>query len=83
MSKIEKVIDYCKDCKFRSENYKTNEPDFCEIGYTQNPKTLEATFNIAKNKGIFSVCPSNPWRLKALVRLGLCDLVNPFENVGI
>ena len=69
----EKTSDYCKDCKHRKENSSTNDKDFCEIGFTQNPRTLNATFNVAKNDGIWSVCPSNPWRLKAMMRLGYSD----------
>lgn len=83
MTKVEKVVDYCKDCKFKNENFGINEPEFCLLGYTQNPKTLTATFNVAKNNGVFSICPTNPWRTKALIRLGLCDPTNPFENTGI
>ena len=73
MAEIEKVSDYCKNCKFRVEKSEFNDKGFCEIGYTQNPRTLNKTLNVAKNDGIWSICNFNPWRLKALIRLGFSD----------
>lgn len=85
---IERESDYCKNCKQRAtigegrkkEKIDLNVPGFCGLGYTQNPKTETTTFNIAKNQGIYSVCSFNPWRSKALARLGHIDPVNPFER---
>lgn len=86
---IEKESDYCKNCRLRVTRGKgdkkvkigINARGFCELGYTQNPKTETATFNIAKNDGVYSVCSFNPWKLKAMARLGHIDhLENPFAE---
>lgn len=89
--KIERTSDYCKKCKVRakvnpvdknSPEIGVNVPGFCSIGYTQNPRTESKTFNTAKNNGVFSICPRNPWRLKALIRMGMADPVANIQRIG-
>jgi hypothetical protein len=91
MAKIEKQSNYCRDCKLRakvseekdSDSIDLNEVGFCSIGYTLNPRTEAATFNVAINHGVWSICARNPWRRKALIRMGLADIDNPFDYVKI
>ena len=91
MATPEKQSDYCKKCKFRarvnpedksSPFIGVNEKGFCELEYTQNPITETKTFNVAKNHGIWSICDRNPWRRKALIRMGLATLDGPFDSVS-
>ena len=59
------MSDYCIICRNRSDKglpeelRRTDRGTKCMIGYTQNPKTLEATINVYRNKG--EVCPQNPF----------------------
>jgi len=90
MAKIEKQSNYCRDCKLRARVSEEkdaayvglNEVGFCSTGYTQNPRTETATFNVAINHGIWAICSRNPWRRKALIRMGLADLDNSFDMFG-
>lgn len=52
-----KVQSYCKNCRFLIDDVGINEKGFCEVGYTQNPKTNESTQNALKNKAV--VCSRN------------------------
>lgn len=57
------IEDYCVDCDYRKDSYQeladTNKIPFCWVGYTQNPRTKEATVNVINNKG--KVCSNNPY----------------------
>jgi hypothetical protein len=52
-----KTENYCKGCKFYIDTVGINVKGFCEVGYTQNPVSKEATQNALRNKAI--VCGRN------------------------
>ena len=65
--------DYCTECEFRLEKTDkkgeerknplpivTNRSDFCAIGYTQNPRTEDATRVAVVNGAI--ICSKNPYK---------------------
>ena len=65
------MANYCFDCTFRAERNKktfipaepvfvTNKKGFCLLGYTQNPRDLEATLNARKNGA--EICERNTWK---------------------
>ena len=62
----ERVIKTAKGIDFSSSAVTpiiTNKKGFCYIGYTQNPRTLEATQNAIRNGA--EVCSVNPYKNKA------------------
>jgi len=56
----------CTKCKFRTNPTTTNKGPFCEIGFTQNPRTVEATKNLIANGG--SPCFRNPIKYEEGIR---------------
>ena len=56
-----KLFD-CRKCKLRADGppHPTNKGPACEIGFTQNPRTVEATRNLIANGG--SVCFRHPMK---------------------
>lgn len=69
------IHPYCNgNCMHRRVNEKaetvtlisTNEKGFCKLGYTSNPKTIEASENVLLNKG--QLCHHNPWKYDKTLR---------------
>lgn len=52
-----KKENYCKGCRFYDKEIGINDKDFCEVGYTQNPTSVEKTQNALKNGAV--VCSRN------------------------
>lgn len=66
-NKQNKPETYCVDCSQRLDAAMnqaiTNQSPICELGFTQNPRSLEATVNALKNNA--QVCHKNPFRAQA------------------
>jgi len=52
-----KNVSHCNGCRFYNKETGINCPEFCEVGYTQNPKSVETTQNVLKNGAV--VCSRN------------------------
>ena len=56
----------CRECKFRIDEKKplqdrrTNRGPSCEIGFKQNPRTVQATRNLIANGG--TICFRHPMK---------------------
>lgn len=71
-NKHNKPETYCLDCNMRTDGdvwpAYTNIDKFCQLGFTQNPRSLEATVNALKNNA--QVCHKNPFRAQARLMMG-------------
>jgi hypothetical protein len=71
-NKHNKPETYCIDCDNRTDRdvtpAYTNLDKFCSLGYTQNPRTFEATVQSFKNGS--QICHRNPFKKKALMLAG-------------
>ena len=67
--KENKPETYCTDCINRLDGNMarpvTNQSPFCDAGYQQNPRSLEATVNALRAGAV--LCEYNPHRSKALM----------------
>lgn len=80
MTEKNKERHYCEKCLFRADNLGLHYSDFCDLGYTQNPNSFEATKNSVENSGPFTVCPYNPWRKAVFRKLGIIVPENTYET---
>jgi len=52
-----KSENYCKGCRFLDAETGFNNKGFCDVGYSQNPVSKDATQNALKNKAV--LCSRN------------------------